>query len=53
MKPYATPALYWLASLSGLVLALLADGVGDIVGLALLCLPIVRLVVTLARPQAG
>ena len=41
MSPYAQPALYWVAALVGLVLALLTDGIGDAVALVLLCLPLV------------
>jgi hypothetical protein len=40
VSPYLQPALYWVAALVGLVLALLTDGVGDAIALVLLCLPL-------------
>lgn|GEM_PF-3783738 len=40
MSPYAQPVLYWVAALSGLVLALLTEGIGDAIALMLLCLPL-------------
>ena len=40
MSPYAQPAIYWVAALVGLVLALLSEGTGDAIALVLLCLPL-------------
>lgn len=43
MSAYAQPALYWLAALAGLVLALLSEGVGDAIALVLLCAPLIAI----------
>ncbi|HTU61738.1 MAG TPA: hypothetical protein VMF89_24950 [Polyangiales bacterium] len=43
MSPYAQPALYWIAALIGLVLALLTEGIGDAIALVLLCLPLLAI----------
>lgn len=39
MKTLALPALCWITALAGLVLALITDGFGDGLALALLCTP--------------
>lgn len=41
MKPYVQPIFYWLSAIIGLVLALLTDGAGDLVALALVTAPLV------------
>jgi hypothetical protein len=43
VTPYAQPLLYWTAALSGLVLALLTEGMGDAIAMVLLCLPLVAI----------
>lgn len=43
MSAYRTPVVYWLSAVTGLVVALLSDGWGDVLGLILLSAPIGRL----------
>ena len=50
MKPYWEPLLYWTAACTGLVLALLTEGWGDVIGLVLLATPLVR-VLSGGRPM--
>ncbi|MEM1417372.1 MAG: hypothetical protein AAGH15_20910 [Myxococcota bacterium] len=40
MRAYRTPALAWAGAFAGLVLALVADGVADLVATALVAAPL-------------
>jgi hypothetical protein len=53
MSVYGEPLVYWTAAVLGLVIALLSDGWGDVLGLALLCTPLLRLLDSGVRRRAG
>jgi hypothetical protein len=46
MSPYRKPFLHWGAAFAGLVIALLSEGWGEVIGLAPLALPLLRLTYT-------
>lgn len=47
MKVYGKPLFYWVVATIGLVMALVSHGLGDVLGLLLLTLPLVRVLVAL------
>ena len=50
MKPYRIPVVCWIATITGLSLALVTEGFGDGIALALLCLPLIVIARAWSRP---
>ena len=53
MSVYRQPLVYWTTAVLGLVIALVSEGWGDVLGLGLLCTPLLRLVYSGLRPRTS